>query len=136
MDVSEPRLDVKPLYVKRDEGDDRWLVAWQVANSSPRAVTIVSARLPHSRFRAEKTGFSTGISVPADGRCEIILPARFRAAPDGVVENAFLILSIKYEGLPWRIFARFRVNANARGEPEPAIERITTQRVGFSGLGG
>jgi len=136
VNISEPRVEVNPLYVKRGEGDHCWLSAWQVENFSGDEIKIVSARLPHGQFRGEEITFSPEIAVPSEGRRELILPAAFNAAPGSMVENAFLILSIEYERVPWRVFTRFRVTANARGEPEPTVERITIQKAGFSDTAG
>jgi hypothetical protein len=52
-----------------------------------------------------------------------------------VIENGFLILSVEWLDKQWRIFVRLRVIINEEGVPETATELITTQRVGFSGVG-
>jgi hypothetical protein len=52
-----------------------------------------------------------------------------------IVENAFLILLVEWLEASWRLFVRFRVTIGQQGEPETATELITTQRVGFSGVG-
>ena len=52
-----------------------------------------------------------------------------------VIENGFLILLVEWLDKQWRIFVRLRVIINQEGEPETATELITTQQVGFSGVG-
>ena len=134
MDPFEPQVGVEPLYIKKAEGRAGWLITWRIQNFTADEITIVSARFPHSQFRGGEKNFSSGLLLPPKGTVEMVLAADFREPPGAVVENAFLILLLEYRRSQWRVFARFRVTANHRGQPEPVVERVTAQRVGFSGI--
>ena len=62
---------------------------------------------------------------------EIELPVRFDAPPEGV-ENAFLILTVRWRAAPWRILTRITVRADAEGAPDAEVQNVTIQPVGFS----
>jgi len=91
-------------------------------------VRLLSAQHPHSQFRTAETALD--IEIAPGAAAEVTLPVRFGESPGDVVENPFLILRLRERG-EWRVLARVRVSAGARGEPV-AGDRvvITTQEVG------
>lgn len=53
--------------------------------------------------------------------------------PGSEIENAFLITLVQHGGVRWRMLARLRVPLDVAARPQPRIESVTAQRVGFSG---
>ena len=49
------------------------------------------------------------------------------------VDNAFVIVQVERGEDRWRFLARLRVPLGDAGKPQPRIETVTSQRVGFSG---
>ena len=54
-------------------------------------------------------------------------PSIASGPPPTVIENAFLILRASGSERAWRIFAKIRVEFDARGAPTPIVEAVTTQ---------
>ena len=50
-----------------------------------------------------------------------------------VVENTFLITTVQWRKVPWRILARMTVRFGEEGAPAAVTELVTVQQVGFSG---
>ena len=50
-----------------------------------------------------------------------------------VVENAFLITTVEWREVHWRMLARMTVRFGAEGAPTAVTELVTVQQVGFSG---
>ena len=123
---------VDQLSRVRSASPDRWLVAWQIKNLGQKTLKILSARLPHSRFRCDERKFDTAVAVGPEESARLELPVKCEERPGTVVENAFLILRVLWSDEPWRVLARLRVSVNQKSEPETTTELVTTQRVGFS----
>jgi hypothetical protein len=91
-------------------------------------VRLLGAQHPHSQFRTAETALNVEIAPGATA--EVTLPVHFSESPGDVVENSFLILRLRERG-EWRVLARVRVSAGARGEPVAGKSVVvTTQRVG------
>ena len=101
---------------------------WRIANEGGLPVRLLSAQHPHSQFRTAETTLDVAIAPQA--AADVTLPVGFNESPGVVVENPFLILRLRESG-EWRVLARVRVMAGARGEPlagESVV--VTTQRLG------
>jgi hypothetical protein len=119
-------------------------------------VRVESAWLPHGRFRGpggpvtQLDPSPVPLPIPPGGQAPLALDLAFHEAPGTVFENAFLILVVCAgsappdagpEGAPGagaqrqRIFARYTVEAGADGSPQPRLEALTAQAVGFAAGG-
>jgi hypothetical protein len=111
------------------------LFAWRIQNLTQQPIKFLAARCPHGKFRSGERIFDPPLCA-AGAKTATIEMSVFCNEPAGtVVENAFLILLVEWLEASWRLFVRFRVTINEKGEPETATELITTQRVGFSRVG-
>ena len=89
---------------------------------------LESAWVPHGRFRGEgRVALSLSLAPGETG--EVELTVRAQEPPGTLVENAFLILRARLAETPWRIFARMRVEFDAKAHPRPVVESVTFQRV-------
>ncbi len=131
---SEPHVVVDQLSRVRAPSPDQWLVAWQIQNLGQGTLKILSARLPHSRFRCEERELDVILMLRPKESGRLELPVKCAEPPGTIVENAFLILRVLWSEEPWRILARLRVSINEEGAPETTTELVTTQPVGFSEL--
>jgi len=127
--MSAPRLTIAPVGVAKREGEG-WRTTWRIANSEPEAVRIVAAIAPHSQFRGET---SLDRELRAKGSTEFSLVVRTVGEIGSEVENAFVIVQVQRGDERWRFLARLRVPLGDAGKPQPRIETVTSQRVGFSG---
>jgi hypothetical protein len=110
----------------------RWLCTWRIQNLSQEPLQLLSAGLPHSRFRSEEQELSPAPELLLGERTQLTLAVACYEPAGTVVENAFLILRALWQEQPWRIFARLRVVFDQDSVPENSTVVITTQPVGFS----
>jgi hypothetical protein len=110
----------------------RWLCTWRIQNLSQEPLQILSAGLPHSRFRSEEQELSPAPELLPGESAQLTLAVACREPVGTVVENAFLILRVLWRERLWRIFARLRVIFDQHSVPENRTVVITTQPVGFS----
>lgn len=99
-----------------------------MTNDGDEPLRLLNAQQPHSQFRTAETKLD--LELAGGASTQVSLPVRFDESPGVVVENPFLIVRFR-EGSEWRVLARVRVTAGARGEPlagESVV--VTTQRVG------
>lgn len=127
--MNAPRLSIAPVGAAKREGEG-WRTTWRVANTEPKAVRIVAAIAPHSQFRGET---SLDREIRGKGSTEFSLVVRTKGAVGTEVENAFVIVHVQRGDERWRFLARLRVPLGDAGKPQPRIETVTSQRVGFSG---
>jgi hypothetical protein len=122
----EPHVRVEPFTTEGASGS--WTVRWRITNDGDRPVRLLAAQHPHAQFRTPETRFDR--EVGAGAVAEIVLPVRFDELPGAVVENPFLIVRLR-DGGDWRLLARVRVIAGARGEPLAGqAVVVTAQRAG------
>ena len=131
----EPGIAVEELRRNREIGSERWLFGWRVQNLTQQPIKFLTARCPHGKFRSGERIFHPPLYVAGGESATIEMPVLCNEPAGTIVENAFLILLVEWLETNWRLFVRFRVKINEKGEPETATELITTQRVGFSGVG-
>jgi hypothetical protein len=124
--MSAPVLGLEPRDAVRVNGS--WRVRWRVTNTGGDHVRLVAVRAPHSRFRADSVDLNAVVteSVTVDQTL------RVEAAPGEEIENAFVIFVVVKERETWRVLFRVRVRMDAEGTPAPAVEAMSTHRVGFS----
>jgi hypothetical protein len=131
----EPKVAVEELHRNREVGSDRWLFGWRIHNLTEQPIKFLAGRCPHGHFRSGERFFNPPLYAAAGRNATIEMPVQCDEPAGAVIENGFLILLIEWLDKQWRIFVRLRVTINQRGVPETATELITTQRVGFSGVG-
>jgi hypothetical protein len=110
----------------------RWLCTWRVRNCGQEPLQLLSAGLPHSRFRGEEQELSPAPKLLPGESVQLAFAVACCEPTGTVVENAFLILRVLWREQLWRILARLRVVFDQHGAPENSTEVITTQPVGFS----
>ena len=126
---SAPRVSLAPLGSAKPEGEG-WRTTWSITNSDPDPVRVVAAIAPHSQFRGET---SLDREIRGKGSTQFSLVVQTAGAPGSEIENAFVIVQIQRGEERWRFLARMRVPLGDAGKPQPRIEAITSQRMGFSG---
>ena len=130
----EPEVSLRQLSATPDGAMGLWQIRWQVNNQGGDRLEIVSVRLPHGQFKADEQSFMPQLALPGGGTAEFQSQVCCDEPVGLVTENAFVIFHCQWRGEPWRIFIRIRVTVTANGVPETAVELITTQQVGFSGI--
>ena len=131
----EPKVAVDELRRNREVGSGRWLFGWRIQNLAEQPIKFIAARCPHGQFRSAERLFDPPLEAAAGKAATIEMPVRCDEPAGAVIENGFLILLVEWLNDQWRIFVRLRVIINEEGEPKTLTELITTQRVGFSGVG-
>lgn|GEM_PF-2944606 len=126
---TNPAIRVKPTGTSERDGKG-WRTSWRVINDGSSAIQVTSAVAPHSLFRGET---SLDLEVPGGAGAAFALVVDVAGEPRGEIENAFVILLIQRGEERWRVLARVRVPLDGAGRPQPRVETMTTQRVGFSG---
>lgn len=127
-----PRARVEQLLRSSTPVRGKWLVVWNIQNLGREQIEIVAGRLPHSQFRAEEQQLRPSPLLLPDESARLEFEVACDGPPGAVVENAFLILSVRWLSEPWRILARLRVVFDDESGPQTTTELVTTQRVGFS----
>jgi hypothetical protein len=129
-----PKIAVEELRRNREVGSDRWLFGWRIQNLTQQPTKFLAARCPHGKFRSGERIFDPPLYAAGGKNATIEMPVLCNEPAGTIVDNAFLILLVEWLETSWRLFVRFRVTINEKGEPETATELITTQRAGFSGV--
>ena len=110
----------------------RWLIGWRVQNVGREPIEILSVWLPHDKFAGDQQVFDPPIQLMPDESRLLEVCVACNEAPGSVVDNAFVILGLRWMGQAWRAFARQRVTIDAHGVPHPCCEAISAHPVGFS----
>ena len=129
------RVSVVQVTRRAETETGRWRVAWQVQNLGEEPLQIITARLPHGRFRSKERALTPAPKLSPGDSTRLEASVACHEPPGTVVENAFLILRVLRGDEPWQVFARFRVGFDEQGGPETTAELITTQPVGFATAG-
>ena len=127
-----PRITLEQLSATRGSPPDLWRVTWRIQNSGQEPLKILSARLPHSRFRSAEQELEPAPALLPNESVHLELPVRCGEPAGTIVENAFLILRVLWQERPWLILVRMRVEFGDESAPRTTTELITTQEVGFS----
>ena len=132
MNETAPLINVQQIGGRRDTKPGSWIIEWYIHNLGEEPLTLLSAQLPHGKFKSDPVEFAGGLRLPARAKARIEASVVCDEAPGAIIDNAFLILRTEWRQAEWRIFVRFQVRVNQEGEPWTQTELITTQRVGFS----
>lgn len=130
--MSRPNLAIEPGGLEPAGQNGLWHTRWRLENRSDRALSVLSARLPHDRFYAEEHALDPPLDLePGQGR-ELRLTVQCDEAQGAEFENAFLILRVLHGQDRWQVLARLKIVVGNGGVPVPIQERISTQPVGFA----
>ena len=116
----------------RADTPGRWLIGWRVQNVGREPMEILSVWLPHDKFASDQQVLDPPIRLMPNETGLLEVSVACNEAPDSVVDNAFVILGVRWMGQPWRAFARQQVTVDADGVPHPCCEAISAHPVGFS----
>jgi hypothetical protein len=120
-----PRIGIEVLDCRADTEPGRWLVRWRVLNDGAAPIALLTAWIPHGRFRGDGRLPISGVLEPRASRVlELFVRAHEEAGAR--VDNAYLILQVSTEGQAWRIFTRMRVEFDTQAVPQAIVEAITT----------
>lgn len=129
-----PAIELEQLSVAGSGVLGSWSMGWKITNRGVHLLHIQSVRLPHGQFRAAEQSFEPALVLSSgqDARFQTVVRCD---EPAGLVtENGFVIFQVVWSDEPWRIFIRVRVVADSEGQPNTAVELITAQKIGFSGV--
>ena len=129
-----PEIELEQVSVERNGVTELWRIGWRIKNGGARSLCIESVRLPHGQFKAEEQRFEPALLLSSGQEAQFYSVVRCDEPAGVVTENGFLIFHVGWSGAPWRIFVRVRVIVQSKREPKAAVESITAQRVGFSGV--
>jgi hypothetical protein len=127
-----PAIYVEPAPPAPSPSPTEWHVAWRVQNCGDRPLELLAAWLPHGRFRAPERPLEPPPRLLPGESARLDLAAACDELPGAVVENAFVILRVRWGDEPWRILVRLLITADAHGAPTNTVALITTQPIGFS----
>ena len=128
-EVEEPRVRATQISCARC-GED-WRVAWRIDNLTTSDMRFLDARFPHGRFRSGLRELAdVRVAPSASTDLEAVVACQGRAGE--VVENTFLISTVEWRKIRWRILVRMTVRFGGDGSPAATTELVTVQRVGFS----
>ncbi len=109
-----------------------WDMAWSVRNRGSTPLRVLSAWLPHGRFRSPRHNIEPALTIAPAEQARLEFAVQCQEAAGTVVENCFVILNVDWSGAEWQVFARVTVTFGPEGVPEPETVLITAQRTGFS----
>jgi hypothetical protein len=130
--VPGPNVVVESACPSAASACGQWLCIWRIQNLNQEPLQLLSAGLPHSRFRSAEQELSPAPELIPGESAQLTLAVACLEPAGTVVENAFLILRVLWRERLWRIFARLRVIFDQHNVPENSTVVITTQPVGFS----
>ncbi len=126
---AEPRVGVEQTACAGSDGE--WRIAWRITNLTASELRLLDARFPHGQFRGALMELGDLMIAPR-GSTGLEAVVACQGGPGDVVENAFLIATVEWREVRWRILARMTVRFTADREPDATTELVTVQRVGFS----
>jgi hypothetical protein len=127
-----PVIAIEQSSIRSEAGTGVWNIEWRITNKRTGPIAISSARLPHGQFKSDELRFDPLLEITDGAQARFRVLVRCNEPPGLVTENAFIIFQVLWFKEAWRIFVRIRVVVQQNGEPQTAVELITTQRVGFS----
>ncbi len=126
--VEPPQVTIEVASVDPESVPGRWRVTWLIRNSGSAPLALEEAWIPHGRFRGDgHVALDAVLSPGASTRLSFSVAAE--EPPGTVVENAFLILRLQSKNAGWRVFARMRVEFDARACPRPVVETVSAQSI-------
>lgn len=127
--AGEPRVRVEQASCAGSDGT--WRIAWRITNLTASELRLLDVRFPHGQFRGDLMELAE-LAVEPRGSAGVEAVLACQGGPDDMVENAFLITTVEWRNVRWRILARFTVRFAEDGSPVTTTELVTVQRVGFS----
>ena len=127
-----PKIAIEQVSVAASDVINVWVVEWRIANNCGGNIAILSARLPHGQFKSDEQCFDPPLKLDQGSKIVFRALVHCNEPPGLVTENAFIIFEVLWFEEMWRLFVRIRVVVKTSGEPQSAVELITTQRAGFS----
>ena len=131
-----PRIRIEAASSRATAVRGQWLVAWRMQNLGQELCAVLSTWLPHDKFASRQQTIDPPLRLVPGERTLLELPVTCYEPPGSVVDNAFLILRLRWLGQPWRAFARHRVVLDDTGTPQHVCEVVSVHRVGFSARSG
>lgn len=128
-EADEPRIRVTQTSCAESDGD--WRIIWRITNRTSSEMRLLDARFPHGQFRGGLMELAD-VRIAPEGGTDLEARVACNGGDGDVVENAFLITTVEWRNVRWRILARMTVRFAADGSPAAATELVTVQRVGFS----
>ncbi len=126
-EAGEPRVRVTQTSCARSGRD--WRIVWRIDNLTSSETRLLDARFPHGKFLSGLMELDPVRVAPSGStHLEAVVACNGR----DVVENAFLITTVEWQGARWRILARMTVRFARDGAPAAETDLVTVQRVGFS----
>jgi hypothetical protein len=128
-----PSLRVELYLCRRDEESELLEVGWRLQNLGDGPLELEESWLPHGQFRAERQRFQPPLVLLSGQAVMHVRDVDIAAADGPVVENAFLILRVRWQDGPWRVFARMRAHITPEGAVTPIVELVTASPVEEAG---
>ncbi|MCY4486723.1 MAG: hypothetical protein OXF11_06340 [Deltaproteobacteria bacterium] len=126
---AEPHVRVEQTACAGSDGG--WRIAWRITNLTASELRLLDVRFPHGQFRGGLMELSE-LTIAPRGSAALEAGVACQGGPTDVVENAFLITTVEWRNVRWRILARLTVRFAEDGSPAVTTELVTVQRVGFS----
>ena len=131
-DPHAPELLIESASSCGADKPGRWLMSWRVQNVGREPIEVLSIWLPHDKFASDQQVFDPPIRLTPNESRLLQVRVACLESPGSVIDNAFVILRLRWMGQPWRAFARQRVTIDAVGVPHHCCEVISAHPVGFS----
>ena len=129
--MTDPSIAV--LQAGRSSGEPgAWQVAFDMRNEGDERVVLLEAWLPHGRFRADAVPLAAQPPLASGASVRLAFTVVFDEPPGELIENAFVILRVRWRDGIWRVLTRLAVTADTDGSPIASTELITAHPVGFS----
>ncbi len=127
--AAEPRVRVTQTSCTGSGAD--WRIVWRITNLTASGMRFLDVRFPHGKFRSALREL-VDFRVAPSGSMDLEAVVACNGSAGDVVENTFLIATVEWRRIRWRILARMTVRFSADGSPAAVTELVTVQRVGFS----
>jgi hypothetical protein len=132
LDAAEPELGVEAAGCRAAGEPGRWRMTWRMQNLSGETIELLEVWAPHGQFRAEAQPLDPSRSIAPGESTSIELSVASAEPPGAIVENAFVILRLRWRHALWRALVRHRVVFDSGGVPQPICDNVTVQPVGFA----
>ena len=127
-----PRIAVQQVSRRPGSETGQWIVRWRIENLGPGLLTLETAWLPHGQFRGERTVLRPSPTLDAGQATELELRVHWDEPAGTIVENAFVVLTMRWRHAPWRMLTRVTVGVDAASGPDARTQNTTSQPIGFS----
>ena len=127
-----PRLLIEAASARATAVRGQWLVAWRLQNLGQEPVEVLSTWLPHDKFLSGQQILHPPLRLLPQESTRLELQVACHEPPGSVVDNAFIILRLRWRQQPWRVFVRHRVVLDDTGAPQHVCQAVSVQPVGFS----